>query len=84
MTLGPRGTFSDEAAQRIVKNGISISYTKTFHETLFRVSEDVNRVSAHKIYLDNLWTGNIDAVEVVEFPKASRERLIKISKNSFD
>ena len=40
LTLGPQGTFSDEATQKIVTSGIKIFYTKTFHETLQRVSED--------------------------------------------
>ena len=95
-----KGIFHDKTGYFVDKKENMISFKGSINETgmgwseygnfetieVFKswVSEDIDRVSAHKIYLDNLWTGNIDAVEVVEFPKASRERLIKISKNSFD
>jgi len=61
LTLGPKGTFSDEAAQKIVKSGIIISYTKTFHETLFRVSEDVNSVAV--VPVENSVAGTVAQVQ---------------------
>ena len=61
MTLGPRGTFSDEAAQRIVQSGVSISYTKTFHETLFRVSENANYVAV--VPVENSVAGTVAQVQ---------------------
>ena len=35
ITLGPKGTFSDEAAQKIREEGVIVSYTGTFAEALF-------------------------------------------------
>jgi len=61
LTLGPRGTFSDEAAQRIVQSGVSISYTKTFHETLFRVSENANYVAV--VPVENSVAGTVAQVQ---------------------
>ena len=33
-TLGPQGTFSDEAAQKVLKTGVRVTYTSTFSEAL--------------------------------------------------
>ena len=61
LTLGPRGTFSDEAAQRIVQSGVSISYTKTFHETLSRVSGDANYIAV--VPVENSVAGTVAQVQ---------------------
>ena len=45
-TLGPEGTFSDEAAQKICGDGVIVTYTGTFAEALFRVTEDPDSVAA--------------------------------------
>jgi len=60
-TLGPRGTFSDEAAQKIVKSGVGITYTKTFHETLFKASEDTNSVAV--VPVENSIAGTVAQVQ---------------------
>ena len=60
-TLGPQGTFSDVAARKIVKSGISISYTKTFHETLFKVSKDSDSVAV--VPVENSVAGTVAQVQ---------------------
>tara|TARA_Y100001970_G_C14249389_1_gene870679 strand:+ start:1578 stop:2420 length:843 start_codon:yes stop_codon:yes gene_type:complete len=61
LTLGPRGTFSDEAAQKIIKSGVRIFYTKTFHETLSRVSENYNSVAV--VPVENSVAGTVALVQ---------------------
>ena len=61
LTLGPRGTFSDEATQKIVTSGIKIFYTKTFHETLQRVSEDPSSLAV--VPIENSVAGTVAQVQ---------------------
>ena len=44
-TLGPEGTFSDEATQKIRGDGVIVTYTGTFAEALFRVTVDPDSVA---------------------------------------
>ena len=44
-TLGPQGTFSDEATQKVRNSGASVSYTSTFVEALLKVTEDPDSVA---------------------------------------
>jgi len=60
-TLGPEGTFSDEAAQKIRRDGIIVSYTGTFAEALFRVTEDPNSVAV--IPIENSVAGTVAPVQ---------------------
>ncbi len=61
LTLGPQGTFSDEASKKILTSGINISYTKTFHETLQKVSEDRNSVAV--VPVENSVAGTVAQVQ---------------------
>ncbi len=94
------GIFHDKTGYFVDKKENMISFRGSANETgmgwseygnfetieVFKswVSEDIDRVSAHKIYLDNLWTDNIDAVEVVEFPKVPKDKLISVAKNRLE
>ena len=44
-TLGPEGTFSDVASQKIRGDGVIVTYTGTFAEALFRVTEAPDSVA---------------------------------------
>jgi len=60
-TLGPEGTFSDEAAQKIRGEGIIVTYTGTFAEALFRVTEDPD--SAAVVPIENSVAGTVAQVQ---------------------
>ena len=61
ITLGPKGTFSDEAAQKISGEGVIVSYTGTFAEALFRVTEDPNSVAV--VPIENSVAGTVAQVQ---------------------
>jgi len=95
-----KGIFHDKTGYFVDKEVNLISFRGSANETMMGWSEDGNfetievfkswlsadapRVHDHKKYLDDLWTGKINSVEVIEFPQVSRERLIAVSKNSFN
>ena len=60
-TLGPEGTFSDEAAQKICGDGVVITYTGTFAEALFRVTEDPDSVAV--VPIENSVAGTVAQVQ---------------------
>ena len=60
-TLGPEGTFSDEATQKIRGEGIIVTYTDTFAEALFRVTEDPD--SAAVVPIENSVAGTMAQVQ---------------------
>jgi len=60
-TLGPQGTFSDEAAQIIRNNGVGISYTSTFVEALAKVSEDPQSMAV--VPVENSVAGTVAQVQ---------------------
>ena len=61
ITLGPKGTFSDEAAQKICGEGIIVSYTGTFAEALFRVTEEQDSVAV--VPIENSVAGTVAQVQ---------------------
>ena len=60
-TLGPEGTFSDEAAQKIRGDGVIVTYTGTFAEALFRVTEDPDSVAV--VPIENSAAGTVAQVQ---------------------
>ena len=60
-TLGPEGTFSDEAAQKIRGDGINVNYTGTFAEALLRVTEDQDSVAV--VPIENSVAGTVAQVQ---------------------
>ncbi len=60
-TLGPEGTFSDEAAQKIGKDGVLVSFTGTFAEALFRVTENPDSVAV--VPIENSVAGTVAQVQ---------------------
>ena len=60
-TLGPEGTFSDEAAQKIRRDGVVITYTGTFAEALFRVTEEQDSVAV--VPIENSVAGTVAQVQ---------------------
>ena len=44
-TLGPAGTFSDQAAKQVCSNFEAIHYTRNFNEAIVRVAETPNSVA---------------------------------------
>ncbi len=60
-TLGPQGTFSDEAAQKIRNTGVGVTYTSTFVEALVRVSEDPESVAV--VPVENSVAGTVAQVQ---------------------
>ena len=60
-TLGPEGTFSDEAAQKICGDGVIVTYTGTFAEALFRVTEDPDSVAV--VPIENSVAGTVAQVQ---------------------
>jgi len=60
-TLGPEGTFSDEAAQKICGDGVVITYTGTFAEALFRVTEVPDSVAV--VPIENSVAGTVAQVQ---------------------
>jgi len=61
ITLGPKGTFSDEAAQKIRGEGVIVSYTDTFAEALFRVTEEPDSVAV--VPIENSVAGTVAQVQ---------------------
>ena len=61
ITLGPKGTFSDEAAQKIRGEGVIVSYTGTFAEALFRVTEEPDSVAV--VPIENSVAGTVAQVQ---------------------
>ena len=59
--LGPEGTFSDEAAQKIRGDGVIVTYTGTFAEALFRVTEDPDSVAV--VPIENSVAGTVAQVQ---------------------
>ncbi|MDE0793058.1 MAG: hypothetical protein OSB08_05350, partial [SAR324 cluster bacterium] len=60
-TLGPQGTFSDEAAQKVLNSGASVTYTNTFVEALLKVTEDPHSVAV--VPIENSVAGTIAQVQ---------------------
>ncbi len=60
-TLGPEGTFSDEAAQKIRGDGVIVNYTGTFSEALFRVTEENDSVAV--VPIENSVAGTVAQVQ---------------------
>ena len=60
-TLGPEGTFSDEATQKIRGDGVIVTYTGTFAEALFRVTEDSDSVAV--VPIENSVAGTVAQVQ---------------------
>ena len=60
-TLGPEGTFSDEAAKKICGNGVIVTYTGTFAEALFRVTKDPDSVAV--VPIENSVAGTVAQVQ---------------------
>ena len=61
VTLGPKGTFSDEAAQKICGEGVIVTYTGTFAEALFRVTEEPDSVAV--VPIENSVAGTVAQVQ---------------------
>jgi len=61
VTLGPKGTFSDEAAQKICGEGVIVTYTSTFAEALFRVTEEPDSVAV--VPIENSVAGTVAQVQ---------------------
>ena len=61
ITLGPKGTFSDEAAQKIREEGVIVSYTGTFAEALFRVTEEPDSIAV--VHIENSVAGTVAQVQ---------------------
>jgi len=60
-TLGPQGTFSDKAARKIQRSGISVNYTSTFAEALYRVTENSKSVAV--VPVENSVAGTVAQVQ---------------------
>ena len=61
ITLGPKGTFSDEAAQKIRGEGVIVTYTGTFAEALFRVTEEPDSIAV--VPIENSVAGTVAQVQ---------------------
>ena len=55
--MGPKGTFSDEAAQKIRGEGVVVTYTGTFAEALFRVTKEPDSVAV--VPIENSVAGTV-------------------------
>ena len=60
-TLGPEGTFSDEAAQKIRGDGVIVTYTGTFAEALSRVTKNSDSVAV--VPIENSVAGTVAQVQ---------------------
>ena len=60
-TLGPQGTFSDEATQKLRIIGANVNYTSTFVEALFKVTEDSDSVAV--VPVENSVAGTVSQVQ---------------------
>ena len=61
ITLGPEGTFSDQAAQKICRDGVVVTYTGTFAEALFRVTEEPDSIAV--VPIENSVAGTVAQVQ---------------------
>lgn len=62
-TLGPQGTFSDEVAQKICSSSTKIVYSRTFAETLTKLSESEN--CAAVVPIENSVAGIVAQVQEI-------------------
>jgi len=60
-TLGPQGTFSDQATQKVRSSGIGVNYTSTFVEAMLKVREDLNSVAV--VPVENSVAGTVAQVQ---------------------
>jgi len=60
-TLGPQGTFSDQATQKVLKVGVRVTYTGTFAEALAKVTENFG--SAAVVPVENSVAGTVAQVQ---------------------
>ena len=60
-TLGPAGTFSDQAARQVCSNFDAIHYTKNFNEAIVRVSETPNSVAV--VPIENSVAGTVTQIQ---------------------
>ncbi len=60
-TLGPQGTFSDEATQKVRSSGVSVTYTATFVEALLKVTEFPESVAV--VPVENSVAGTVAQVQ---------------------
>lgn len=60
-TLGPAGTFSDQAARQVCSNFDAIHYTKNFNEAIVRVAETPNSVAV--VPIENSVAGTVTQIQ---------------------
>jgi prephenate dehydratase len=60
-TLGPAGTFSDQAARQVCSNFEAIHYTKNFNEAIVRVAETPNSVAV--VPIENSVAGTVTQIQ---------------------
>ena len=60
-TLGPQGTFSDEATKKVLTSGVSVIYTGTFVEALLKVTENPEAVAV--VPVENSVAGTVAQVQ---------------------
>ncbi|MEC8435599.1 MAG: prephenate dehydratase domain-containing protein [SAR324 cluster bacterium] len=60
-TLGPAGTFSDQAAKQVCSNSEAIYYTKNFNEAIVRVAETPNSVAV--VPIENSVAGTVTQIQ---------------------
>ena len=60
-TLGPAGTFSDQAAKQVCSNPEAIHYTKNFNEAIVRVAETPNSVAV--VPIENSVAGTVTQIQ---------------------
>jgi prephenate dehydratase len=60
-TLGPAGTFSDHAAQRVCSNPNSIHYTHNFNEAIVKVAETTGSVAV--VPIENSVAGTVTQIQ---------------------
>jgi prephenate dehydratase len=60
-TLGPAGTFSDQAARQVCSNFDAIHYTKNFNEAIVRVAETPHSVAV--VPIENSVAGTVTQIQ---------------------
>ena len=60
-TLGPAGTFSDQAARQVCSNFDAIHYTKNFNEAIIRVAETPHSVAV--VPIENSVAGTVTQIQ---------------------
>lgn len=60
-TLGPQGTFSDEATKKVLTSGVSVIYTGTFVEALLKVTGNPEAVAV--VPVENSVAGTVAQVQ---------------------